>query len=123
MREIERKLLSELMKNSRRSDSELAKVIGASQPTVTRARNKLEKEGYIREYTMIPDFHKLGYQIMALTFVKLRKKLGFDEVEKARRIAKADVAMKKLPCFSSVIMLESGIGLGSDGVFVSLHED
>jgi DNA-binding Lrp family transcriptional regulator len=37
MREIELKVLSELMKNSRVSDRELAKKIGSSQPTVTRA--------------------------------------------------------------------------------------
>ncbi|MFZ0965605.1 MAG: Lrp/AsnC family transcriptional regulator, partial [Candidatus Bathyarchaeia archaeon] len=60
MKKVELNLISELMKNSRQSDRNLAKVIGVSQPTVTRIRNKLEKEGYIREYTMIPDFSKLG---------------------------------------------------------------
>jgi Lrp/AsnC family leucine-responsive transcriptional regulator len=60
MREIEWKVLSELMKNAKISDRELAKKIGSSQPTVTRARRKLEKEGYIREYTVIPNFRKLG---------------------------------------------------------------
>ena len=59
MKEIKWKLLSELMKNSHRSDKELARVIGCSQPTVTRTRRRLEKEGCIREYTVIPDFHKL----------------------------------------------------------------
>ena len=54
LKELERKLLSELIKNSHRSDRELAKAIGSSQPTTTRLRNKLEKEGYIREYTIIP---------------------------------------------------------------------
>ena len=36
LKDVELKLFSELMKNSRRSDRELAKVIGVSQPTVTR---------------------------------------------------------------------------------------
>jgi DNA-binding Lrp family transcriptional regulator len=40
------------MKNSRRSDRELALVLGISQPTVTRLRTRLEKEGIIKEYTM-----------------------------------------------------------------------
>jgi DNA-binding Lrp family transcriptional regulator len=48
------------MKNSRKSDRQLARAIGTSQPTVTRIRSRLEKEGYIKEYTMIPDFGKLG---------------------------------------------------------------
>ena len=60
MKEIELKLISELMKNSRRSDRDLAKAIGTSQPTVSRMIGKLEKEGIIKEYTMIPDFGKLG---------------------------------------------------------------
>ena len=50
---LDYKLLSELIRNSRRSDRELAKVIGASQPTITRTRRKLEKEGYIKEYTIL----------------------------------------------------------------------
>ena len=56
------------MKNSRRSDRELAKATGSSQPTTTRLRTKLEKESYIREYMMIPNFSKIGYDIMALSY-------------------------------------------------------
>ena len=43
MKDFELKLISELMKNSRRSDRELAKILQVSQPTVTRVRTKLEK--------------------------------------------------------------------------------
>lgn len=32
MKELERKLIAELIKNSRRSDRELAKAVGCSQP-------------------------------------------------------------------------------------------
>ena len=59
LKRIELRLVAELMKNSRKSDRELAKILGISQPTVTRIRNKLEREGVIREYTAIPDFSKL----------------------------------------------------------------
>jgi DNA-binding Lrp family transcriptional regulator len=44
MKDIERRLVSELMINSRRSDRQLAKALAVSQPTVTRVRAKLEKE-------------------------------------------------------------------------------
>jgi DNA-binding Lrp family transcriptional regulator len=71
MKEVERKLISELMKNSRRSDRQLARAVGVSQPTVSRLIKKLEKQGYIREYTMIPDFAKLGYELMAITLAKM----------------------------------------------------
>ena len=119
MRDIELKLLSELMKNSRRTDRELARAIGCSQPTVARARSKLEKEGYIKEYTVIPDFSKLGYELLALTFVKLRKGLGKEEVDKARRIAQE--GLPKTPF--CIVMMERGKGLGYEGVVVSLHEN
>ncbi|NWF87116.1 winged helix-turn-helix transcriptional regulator [Candidatus Bathyarchaeota archaeon] len=76
MKEVELKLISELMKNSRRSDRDLAKAIGVSQPTVTRVRSRLEKEGYVKEYTMIPDFSRLGYEIPALTFINSKRRLA-----------------------------------------------
>jgi len=38
------KLLFALIKNSKRSDRDLAKILGFSQPTVTRLRKALEKE-------------------------------------------------------------------------------
>jgi DNA-binding Lrp family transcriptional regulator len=106
------------MKNSRRSDRNLAKAIGTSQPTVTRIRNKLEKEGYIREYTMIPDFSKLGYKIMAITFALSR----FLEKEEAERAGKTLVDSVKDKQFE-FIMLERGDGLGFDAVIISLHKD
>jgi DNA-binding Lrp family transcriptional regulator len=48
-------MISELMKNFGRSDRELAKAIGTSQPTVSRIINRLEKEGIVEEYAMIPE--------------------------------------------------------------------
>jgi DNA-binding Lrp family transcriptional regulator len=119
MKETELKLIRELMKNSRRSDRELAKAIGISQPTVTRLRSKLEKEGYIKEYTMIPNLNKLGYEILAITFVKLHRQLKPEEIENARKIAKKSLAKNIFP----ITMLERGEGLGYDGVFCSYHED
>ena len=63
-------ILKELIRNSRRSDRELAKAIGASQPTVTRNRRLLAD--YIRSYTIVPEFGKIGYEIMAFTFAKAK---------------------------------------------------
>jgi DNA-binding Lrp family transcriptional regulator len=118
MKDIERRLVSELMKNCRRSDRQLAKVLGVSQPTVTRTLHKLEKEGIIKEYTVVPDFRKLGYSLLAVTFVKLKKYLSKDELEKARKSAK-ESAKDNL----NFIMLERGMGMGYDGVFLSFHTD
>jgi DNA-binding Lrp family transcriptional regulator len=119
MKDLERKLLSELLKNSRRSDRELAKAIGTSQPTTTRLRTKLEKEGYIREYTIIPNFSKIGYTIMAMNFFKLDPKLTEQEIEGFRK-AHPDT-MGKDP--SAVVLIHRGIGLGYDSVIVSFHQN
>lgn len=114
MKEIERKLISELLKNSRRSDRDLAKAIGRSQPTITRARQKLEKEGYIKEYTMMPDFVKLGYEIMAITCLKI------DEI-KMVELHKA--ITEYFATEPDVIMVSGGAqGMGKNGVIISLHK-
>lgn len=119
MKNIEWKLISELMMNSRRSDRDLAKTIGISQPTVTRLRSKLEKEGHIKEYTMIPDFHKLGFEIMALIFVRYAEELTPEQYEKVRKAAKEYESENP----RAVLMAVKGMGMGHDRVFLSFHEN
>jgi DNA-binding Lrp family transcriptional regulator len=47
------RILFELMKDSHRSDREVSRATGISQPTVTRRRNLLET-GIIYGYTALP---------------------------------------------------------------------
>jgi DNA-binding Lrp family transcriptional regulator len=119
LREVELRLIAELMKNSRRSDRELAKVVGASQPTVTRTRIRLEKEGFLKEYTVLPDFRKIGFELLALTFLKSRPGMGAEDVQKMRKTA---MEATRKTAFDFV-MAERGAGLGFDAVVVSLHRD
>ena len=119
MKEIEYKLISELAKNSRRSDRELAKAVGVSKPTITRMTQKLRQQGIIKEYTIIPDFEKLGYEILAFTFLRHEKQISEKEHEKLR--ARALELEKKSG--SSTIMVLNGAGLGSDRIIVSYHEN
>lgn len=119
MKEMERKLLSELMKNSRRSDRELAKAIGTSQPTTTRLRNKLEKEGYVKEYTIVPNFSKIGYAIMAFNFLKFDPKITKNTLDGFRHTHPD--AMGKNPF--GVVLVHRGMGLGYDAVILSFHQD
>ena len=107
------------MKNSRRSDRELAKTLKVSQPTVTRTRARLEKEGYLKEYTVIPDFAKLGFQIAAFTLVKLRENLTEEELKKAQQITLKDMA-EKAP--NEIVLFNRGMGGGYTGVLVSFHK-
>jgi DNA-binding Lrp family transcriptional regulator len=119
LKELEQKLLSELMKNSRRSDRELAKAINTSQPTTTRIRTKLEKEGYIREYTIIPSFNKIGYTIMALNFLKLDPKITKNEIEGFRQAHPETIGKDPF----AVVLIHRGMGLGHDVVIVSFHQN
>ena len=107
LKTVELKLVSELMKDSRRSDRELAKAIGRSQPTVSRMIKKLEKEGIIKEYTIISDFRKLGFEILAITFFNVEK----------------EPKQKTIDALENVLMFERGLGLKSSHVVVSLHKD
>jgi DNA-binding Lrp family transcriptional regulator len=121
LKDIERKMLSELLKNSRRSDRELAKAIGASQPTATRIRTKLEKEGFIKEYTAIPSFNKMGYSILAISFIKFHVKHSLPQPDLAEfRRQHYDILSKNS---STVMLVNRGMGMGYDAVVVSVHQD
>jgi DNA-binding Lrp family transcriptional regulator len=105
------RLLFELMKNAKRSDREIAKIIGVSQPTITRMRQRLEKTAIV-DYTVIPDWTELGFEIMALTFIKAK---GIPEVsEKAK-----NWAMKN----PNIIFAAGGEGMGLDYAVMSFHKN
>ena len=122
MKEIEKKMLSELVRNARRSDRELAKAIGTSQPTATRVRTKLEKEGYVREYTTIPNFSKIGYSILAVNFLKLDLRLVQDR-KSLENFKPKHYSVLANNSGSAVVLINRGMGLGYDAVIVSLHQD
>ncbi|HLE75632.1 MAG TPA: Lrp/AsnC family transcriptional regulator [Candidatus Bathyarchaeia archaeon] len=117
LKPIDYKLLFELMKDSHRSDRQLAKALGISQPTVTRRRTMLE-ENYIEGYTIIPKFGQIGFEIAAFTFLKskLKQKTG---QEKSEALKKLKEWYMKQP---NVLLVLDGRGMGWDAVCVSLHE-
>lgn len=108
-------LLKALLKNSKRSDRELAKTVKASQPTVTRNRRALEK--YIRSYTIVPEFTKIGYEILSFTFARTR---SYDQKVINTRLPQIKEWLGK---HSNVLFAADGEGLGKDGIIVSLHKD
>ena len=114
-KQLAQQLMIELLRNAKASDRKLAKKLGVSQPTITRTRGKLEKEGYIRSYTVIPDWKKLGFEIISLTFTKMDPQIITDEmIDKVK-----DYANK----FPNSFFASSGEGLGMTGVIMSLHKD
>jgi DNA-binding Lrp family transcriptional regulator len=114
-KELPQKLLRQLLKNSKQSDRALAKILKVSQPTITRTRHKLEKNGMIQDYTIIPDFKKMGFEILALTFVKMHPGILTPEtIEEATEYARK---------FSNAVFASTGEGLDMTGVIISFHKD
>jgi DNA-binding Lrp family transcriptional regulator len=117
LKTIDYELLWELMKDSRRSDRQLAKALGTSQPTVTRRRINLEK-GFLDGYTAIPKWEKIGFELVAFSFVKHKIKYSKPEVRK-EAFRKVEEWMMKQP---NVILAIAGQGMGWDGILVSFHK-
>jgi DNA-binding Lrp family transcriptional regulator len=107
-----------MLSNSRRSDRELAKALKISQPTVTRVRRWLETNGFILQYTLIPDFAKIGFELVVFTFFKVLVDVpgeGRDQI--------IQNVMKSLTNTPNVVAALHGEGMGCDGVLVSYHEN
>jgi DNA-binding Lrp family transcriptional regulator len=119
MKDIELKVVIELMKNSHRSDRELARAIGVSQPTFSRTRKKLEKQGMIKEYTIIPDYSQLGLALMSITFTKMRGALSKEILDDMKKGARN--TMSEHP--TALILGNIGMGCNADYVAITFHRD
>ena len=118
LKPLDYRIMLELMRGAKRSDKEIAKVLGVSQPTVTRRRALLEKE-LIDGYTAIPKWRKLGYEILALTFIKTKPILGLeDQYEDVRNQGR-----KWLMERPNIIMGGGCQGMGMDAFIISVHKN
>ena len=110
MTNVELKVFCELLRDSKQSDRELARVLGVSQPTVTRLRHKLVREGWVRQFTVVPGFLKLGFRILVFSFFRSRLSKGSVDGDASALLSKPEV----------VFAAECN-GMGMDSVVVSLH--
>jgi DNA-binding Lrp family transcriptional regulator len=117
LKNTDHKLLVELIRNCKRSDRQIAKVLGVSQPTVTRRRKRLEGE-VLDGYSAIPIWHKIGYGILAITLVKAPLRFASEE----KREAAFEKSMKWLGQQPNVILGSESRGMGMTGVMISVHK-
>lgn len=110
MKKADARILSELLKDSKKSDRELAKLMNLSQPTITRKRHRLERDGWVQQYTIIPDFAKMGFTILAINCIK--SSLNKELTEKAGKVTVSK---------PNVLFAAGCCGMGMDIVVVSLH--
>ena len=106
------KLLFELIKNSKRSDRDLAKILSISQPTVTRLRKVLEREA-IKQYTIIPNLSYFGFDIVAFIFSRT-KELVHPLWDKGKEWAKEQ---------PNIVFVSTGQGMEADALLISVHKD
>jgi DNA-binding Lrp family transcriptional regulator len=71
--DIDRKLLREILKDSKRSSRELAKAIGVSAATVINHVQRLESGGVIKDYSIRLDHERLGYELTVVTEIIVSK--------------------------------------------------
>jgi len=110
MNEAMLKLLSELLKDSKRSDRELAKILGVSQATATRMRYKLVRDGLVQQFTVVPDLAKMGFEILAISSFQSR-----DSQEIAERAIRSTMAKP------NVLFAARAEGMGKSAVVISVH--
>lgn len=114
MKNVMRQLLYELLKDSKKSDRQLGKILGVSQATVSRTRNRLVREGMVKEFTIIPDFVKLGYELMAITAGRFKIPSSPERIERGRKWSAQ---------FPNVIFVSRTQGMGKNAMLISLHRD
>jgi len=71
--EVDRKILTELLRDCRRSYRSISRRAGVSVGTVLTRIRRLEKIGVIKGYSAILDHERLGYQLTVLAEITVSK--------------------------------------------------
>ena len=103
------RVLFAMMALGGKSDREIAKTLGINNTTLSRRRRKLEQEGYVKEYTVIPDFHKLGLNVIVFTFASTTEAVNPAHPSEFRAM------LKKYP---QVLCVLEDIGLTGNNWFI-----
>lgn len=65
--DIDKKILAELLVDSKRSYRDIARAVGVSASTVINHINRLESAGVIKDYSVRLDFERLGFELTVIT--------------------------------------------------------
>lgn len=71
--DIDRKVLKELLRDSKRSYRDLAKSMGVSAATVINHVQRLESSGVLKDYSVRLDHERLGYELTVITEILVSK--------------------------------------------------
>ena len=117
-KDINHEILSRLIKNARTSDRQMAREIGVSQPTITRRRARLEKEGFLN-YKSVPSFRKLGVEIITFTLLVWKRKVHEHDLDRESCNRRLQTFISKQP---NIVFASSGQGLGMTRIIITVHK-
>ncbi len=111
----EKIVFAELLVSGRKPDKHIAQARKISQPTVTRIRQKLEREKYIESYHATPSFDKLGLKLVVVTTFTWN---DYSKKEVVERVVRDLISNPK------ILFSARGNGFsGKTAVMITLHED
>ena len=115
LKKREKEVFINLLANARMPDKHIAKLLETTQPTVTRVRQKLERNGYIKGYRPVVDLQKVGMNFVGITLFRIS---DFSKTEEIKRIVVPE--LRKMP---EIVLVAEGEGMGKTSLIVSLHKD
>jgi DNA-binding Lrp family transcriptional regulator len=107
--DIDRKLLAELMRDSRRSFRDLARTVNVSTTTAVARVKRLEELGIAKGYFVQTDHQKLGYELTAVTEIVASK----------GRLLEMEQEISKLPGVCAVYDVTGD----TDGIVIAKFRD
>ncbi len=85
--ETDKALLRALQADGRLSNVELARMINLSPPATLARMRRLEKDGYIRNYTAVVDREKAGYDLLCFIHISMQMH-QLEQVENFRKLVR-----------------------------------
>ncbi|KUH32450.1 MULTISPECIES: Lrp/AsnC family transcriptional regulator [Thermococcus] len=76
---IDIRILKLLSKNARLTYKELAEILGTTRQRISRRMDRLERNGVIKKYTVIPDYDALGY-VHVILGITVKPSVNIDEI-------------------------------------------
>jgi len=84
---VDKATLRALQVDGRLSNVELARKISLSPPATHARRRRLEKDGYIHQYTAVVDREKAGYDLLCFIHISLQMH-QLEQVERFRKLVR-----------------------------------